>query len=77
MVALNLLLIINQSESAPQAFRRDPGHPQWHHGAFHDVRDTIRSEVRRLLHTRAEVSLSFFFFLFFFASVPFIFSLRF
>lgn len=55
MVALNLLLIINQSESAPQAFRRDPGHPQWHHGAFHDVRDTIRSEVRRLLHTRAEV----------------------
>ncbi|XP_030975121.1 uncharacterized protein LOC115994921 [Quercus lobata] len=55
MVALNLLLIINQSESAPQAFRRDPGHPQWHHGAFHDVRDTIRSQVRRLLHTRAEV----------------------
>ncbi|KAM4116599.1 hypothetical protein ACB094_02G062600 [Castanea mollissima] len=55
MVALNLLLIVNQSESAPQAFRRDPGHPQWHHGAFHDVRDSIRSDIRRLLHTRAEV----------------------
>lgn len=59
MVALNLLLIVNQSESAPQAFRRDPGHPQWHHGAFQDVRDSIRSDIRRLLHTRAEVSLSF------------------
>ncbi|KAJ1418659.1 hypothetical protein SESBI_15586 [Sesbania bispinosa] len=50
-----LSLLLTQSESAPQAFRREPGHPQWHHGAFHDVRDTIRSDVRRMLHSRAEV----------------------
>lgn len=55
ILALNLLVVILQSESAPQAFRRDPGHSQWHHGAFHDVRDSIRSDVRRMLHTRAEV----------------------
>ncbi|XP_074319977.1 uncharacterized protein LOC141656822 [Silene latifolia] len=38
-----------------KAFRRDQGSPQWHHGAFHDVRDSIRSDVRRMLHSRAEV----------------------
>ncbi|PRQ39472.1 hypothetical protein RchiOBHm_Chr4g0425571 [Rosa chinensis] len=54
-LVLALSLFAFQSESAPQAFRRDPGHPQWHHGAFHDVRDTIRSDVRRMLHSRAEV----------------------
>ncbi|KAI4334990.1 hypothetical protein L6164_013680 [Bauhinia variegata] len=53
ILVLNLLL--TRSESAPQAFRRDPGHPQWHHGAFHDVRDSVRSDVRRMLHSRAEV----------------------
>ncbi|RZS24474.1 hypothetical protein BHM03_00057546 [Ensete ventricosum] len=42
-------------ESSAQAFRRDPGHPQWHHGAFHDVQGTVRDDVRRMLHTRAEV----------------------
>lgn len=52
---LALSLLVLQSESAPQAFRRDPGHPQWHHGAFHDVKDSVRSDVRRMLHTRAEV----------------------
>lgn len=50
-----LSLFVLQSESAPQAFRRDPGHPQWHHSAFHDVRDGVRSDVRRMLHSRAEV----------------------
>ncbi|KAJ7980405.1 Transmembrane protein [Quillaja saponaria] len=50
-----LSILLTQSESAPQAFRRDPGHPQWHHGAFHDVRDSVRSDVRRMLHSRAEV----------------------
>ncbi|CAM8921384.1 hypothetical protein QQ045_031634 [Rhodiola kirilowii] len=43
------------AESAPQAFRRDPGHPQWHHSAFRDIRDSVRSDVQRMLHTRAEV----------------------
>ncbi|KAG4929418.1 hypothetical protein AAZX31_17G033800 [Glycine max] len=50
-----LSLLLTQSESAPQAFKREPGHPQWHHGAFHDVRDSVRSDVRRMLHSRAEV----------------------
>ncbi|KAL2338942.1 hypothetical protein Fmac_013388 [Flemingia macrophylla] len=50
-----LSLLLTQSESAPQAFRRESGHLQWHHGAFHDVRDRFRSDVRRMLHSRAEV----------------------
>ncbi|KAE8076668.1 hypothetical protein FH972_015302 [Carpinus fangiana] len=54
VLALNLLVIPSES-AAPQAFRRDPGHPQWHHGAFQDVRESVRTDVRRLLHTRAEV----------------------
>ncbi|WOL15982.1 hypothetical protein Cni_G24764 [Canna indica] len=48
-------LVPSAVESAPQAFRRDPGHPQWHHGAFHDLQSTVRDDVRRMLHTRAEV----------------------
>nr|GLL48469.1 uncharacterized protein LOC109170570 [Ipomoea trifida] len=52
---VTLSLIITQSDSASQAYRRDPGHPQWHHGAFHDVKDSVRSEVRQMLHSRAEV----------------------
>ncbi|CAN1281618.1 hypothetical protein LINPERPRIM_LOCUS17803 [Linum perenne] len=54
-LAFLLLLLLTRSDSAPQPFRRDPGHAQWHHGAFHDVRETVRSDVRRMLHTRAEV----------------------
>ncbi|OVA16754.1 hypothetical protein BVC80_1543g209 [Macleaya cordata] len=50
------LLLLKSASAAPhQAFRRDPGHPQWHHGAFHDVKESIRSDVRRMLHSRAEV----------------------
>ncbi|KAL4592418.1 hypothetical protein LXL04_005412 [Taraxacum kok-saghyz] len=49
-------LLLKSSESAPpQAYRRDPGHPQWHHSAFQDVKDSVRSDVRSMLHTRAEV----------------------
>ena len=54
-VVLALSLVAFVSESAPQAFRREPGHPQWHHSAFHDVRESVRSDVRRMLHSRAEV----------------------
>ncbi|OIW00150.1 hypothetical protein TanjilG_29140 [Lupinus angustifolius] len=50
-----LCLVLTQSESAPQAFKRDASHVQWHHGAFHNVRDSIRSDLRRMLHSRAEV----------------------
>ncbi|XP_022722292.1 uncharacterized protein LOC111279598 isoform X2 [Durio zibethinus] len=53
LVALSGLA--THSESAQQAFKRDPGHPHWHHSAFLDVRDSVRSDVRRTLHTRAEV----------------------
>ncbi|KAF2938931.1 hypothetical protein DAI22_03g153900 [Oryza sativa Japonica Group] len=55
---LLLLLAVAVATSAAarrEAFRRDPGHPQWHHGAFHDVEDSVRADVRRMLHTRAEV----------------------
>ncbi|XP_073050382.1 uncharacterized protein [Primulina eburnea] len=52
---LGILLCLKSAESAPQAYRRDPGHPTWHHGAFQDVRDSVRSDVRQMLHSRAEV----------------------
>ena len=59
-IFLRLLLLLAAAaavSSAPrrEAFRRDPGHPHWHHGAFHDVEDSVRADVRRMLHTRAEV----------------------
>ncbi|XP_052189645.1 uncharacterized protein LOC127799555 [Diospyros lotus] len=55
LLYFTLSVLQQQSESAPQAFRRDPGHPQWHHGAFQDVKDSVRSDVRSMLHSRAEV----------------------
>ncbi|PON93169.1 Transmembrane protein [Trema orientale] len=53
LLVLSLLLFV--SESKPQAFKKDQGHAQWHHSAFHDVRDSVRSDVRQMLHSRAEV----------------------
>ncbi|KFK23125.1 hypothetical protein AALP_AAs72355U000600 [Arabis alpina] len=50
-----LIGLVSWSESAQQPFRREPGHPHWHHSAFLDVRETVRSDVRRMLHSRAEV----------------------
>ncbi|CAI9263389.1 unnamed protein product [Lactuca saligna] len=56
LLCLFVFLLLKNSESAsPQAYRRDPGHPQWHHSAFQDVKDSIRSDVRSMLHSRAEV----------------------
>ncbi|XP_058077927.1 uncharacterized protein LOC131226190 [Magnolia sinica] len=55
LFALSLLLLFPRPESAPQPFHRDPGHPQWHHSAFQDVKETIRTDVRHMLHSRAEV----------------------
>ncbi|XP_060197678.1 uncharacterized protein LOC132626724 isoform X3 [Lycium barbarum] len=55
-IAILVALLSLLSESAPQgAYRRDPGHQQWRHGAFQDVKDNVRSEVRQMLHSRAEV----------------------
>nr|XP_010921441.1 uncharacterized protein LOC105044999 [Elaeis guineensis] len=55
LLLISSYLLFFRADSAPQAFRRDPGHPHWHHGAFHDVEDSVRADVRRMLHTRAEV----------------------
>lgn len=56
VIMLTLLMAeLPSMESAHKAFRRDPGSPHWHHGAFHDVKDSVRSDVRRMLHSRAEV----------------------
>ncbi|ONK67584.1 uncharacterized protein A4U43_C05F1550 [Asparagus officinalis] len=55
LLLLSFHLLFSAGESKSQAFRRDPGHPHWHHGAFHDVQDSVRADVRRMLHTRAEV----------------------
>ncbi|CAA0829411.1 Unknown protein [Striga hermonthica] len=52
---LGILLSLICVESAVQPYRRDPGHPAWHHGAFQDVKDSVRSDVRQMLHSRAEV----------------------
>ncbi|PKU59342.1 uncharacterized protein LOC110102055 isoform X1 [Dendrobium catenatum] len=54
-VVLLLCLFLSTGKSARQQFRRDPGHPHWHHSAFHDVKESVRSDIRRMLHTRAEV----------------------
>ncbi|PON64936.1 Transmembrane protein [Parasponia andersonii] len=53
LLVLSLLLFV--SESKPRAFKKDQGHAQWHHSAFQDVRDSVRSDVRQMLHSRAEV----------------------
>lgn len=56
LLCVFIFLLLKISESAPpQAYRRDPGHPQWHHSAFQDVKDSVRSDVRSMLHSRAEV----------------------
>lgn len=55
LLFLSSYLLFFRVDSGPQAFRRDPGHPNWHHGAFHDVEDSVRADIRRMLHTRAEV----------------------
>lgn len=58
LLTVFVILILKNSESTPPgAYRRDPGHPQWHHSAFQDVKDSVRSDVHRMLHSRAEVNL--------------------
>ncbi|KAM0065872.1 hypothetical protein Hdeb2414_s0003g00119471 [Helianthus debilis subsp. tardiflorus] len=51
-----IILRVRVSESSSSsAYRRDPGHPQWHHSAFQDVKDIVRSDVHHMLHSRAQV----------------------
>lgn len=52
LISANIELI---EAAPPQAYRRDPGHAHWHHGAFHDIKDSVQSGVRQMLHSRAEV----------------------
>ncbi|KAJ0691449.1 hypothetical protein HanOQP8_Chr11g0429001 [Helianthus annuus] len=52
---LCVILRVRVSESSSKAYRRDPGHPQWHHSAFQDVKDIVRSDVHHMLHSRAQV----------------------
>ncbi|CAN6468995.1 unnamed protein product [Victoria cruziana] len=54
-VCFFFFILLSQCVAVRQVFRRDPGHPHWHHGAFHDVRDDIRFDLHRMLHSRAEV----------------------
>ncbi|KAH9290361.1 hypothetical protein KI387_034478, partial [Taxus chinensis] len=51
LICLTVLMLGRGVECAlKEAFRRDPGHPQWHHGAFQDVSD-LKSDIRHMLHS--------------------------
>ncbi|XP_071708536.1 uncharacterized protein [Rutidosis leptorrhynchoides] len=55
LIIIVILVKISESASSPKAYKRDPGHLQWHHSAFQEVKETVRSDVRIMLHSRAEV----------------------
>ncbi|KAI3893392.1 hypothetical protein MKW92_051887 [Papaver armeniacum] len=55
LLLLVILGSVLKSESIHQPFRRDPGKPPWRHGEFHHIKDNVRSDVRKMLHTRAVV----------------------
>ncbi|XP_071690812.1 uncharacterized protein [Rutidosis leptorrhynchoides] len=49
-----MMMILKLSKSTP--YTTNPTHhSQWHHSAFQDVSDTVRSDVHRMLHSRAQV----------------------
>ena len=51
------VLLLEVVYAAKEPFRRDPGHPQWHHGSFQDHRDDVRRLTHELLHSRGQVLL--------------------
>ncbi|KAI5081905.1 hypothetical protein GOP47_0001648 [Adiantum capillus-veneris] len=53
VIVVLLLVVAFRVEAEP--FRRDVGHPQWHHSAFHDIPVNYKHEMRQLLHSRAQV----------------------
>lgn len=55
LLLIALLLLLVPIQAATEPFRRDPGHPQWHHGSFQDHRDTVRKMTHELLHSSAQV----------------------
>ncbi|BBN07035.1 hypothetical protein MPTK1_4g00410 [Marchantia polymorpha subsp. ruderalis] len=48
-------LVAGVESKTVEPFRRDVGHPQWHHGTFQDVSDMVKREAHHLLHSRARV----------------------
>lgn len=53
---MGLLVVVVVGERVEgEPFRRDVGHPQWHHSAFHDIPVNYKHEMRQLLHSRAQV----------------------
>lgn len=55
LVTVATLLELAHAAPAQEPFRRDPGHPQWHHNSFQDHRDAVRKMTHELLHSRAQV----------------------
>lgn len=55
VLVLILVSVLLCTGEGKEAFRRDPGHPQWHHSAFQDVTDNLKFEMRHMLHSRAQV----------------------
>jgi hypothetical protein len=58
LVTVATLLELAHAAPAQEPFRRDPGHPQWHHNSFQDHRDAVRKMTHELLHSRAQVPLA-------------------
>lgn len=54
-LALALAFAGSALSAFAEPFRRDVGHPQWHHSAFQDIPVNYRHEMRQLLHSRAQV----------------------
>lgn len=59
VVFVAILFSLQGAHTAQEPFRRDPGHPQWHHNSFQDHRDTVRKMTHELLHSRAQVRVHF------------------
>ncbi|KAH7277852.1 hypothetical protein KP509_38G011500 [Ceratopteris richardii] len=55
VLVILVLLISALKVQSLEPFRRDVGHPQWHHSAFHDIPVNYKHEMRQLLHSRAQV----------------------
>ncbi|MFS7901477.1 hypothetical protein Hanom_Chr01g00000121 [Helianthus anomalus] len=55
LICVILRVRVSSESSSSTGYRRDPGHPQWHHSAFQDVKDIVRSDVHHMLHSRAQV----------------------
>eukprot|EP00250_Pteridium_aquilinum_P008214 c17771_g1_i3 orf=536-2992(-) len=55
VVVVVVVLVGSGAGVKAEPFRRDVGHPQWHHSAFQDIPVNYKHEMRQLLHSRAQV----------------------